>query len=106
MLFMKRILFFGCVFITLSSSAQKKVKGNSELLKLNANKELVNNALDASYESDKKTALAVVSADIQNLTSCVDLGLAKSGLFLNPTYTPAADANAANAAARGNSHAV
>ena len=56
---MKRILLFGLTLATLNSYAQKKGKVDSDLVKINANKELVTNALNASYESDKKTAMQI-----------------------------------------------
>lgn len=56
---MKHIFLFGLVFISICSQAQKKNKPDAETLKINANKAFATAALNAAYESDKKTALQI-----------------------------------------------
>ena len=56
---MKQFIIFGLLLASLNSIAQKKNKLDPSTAALNANKESTINALNASYEADKKTALQI-----------------------------------------------
>jgi len=56
---MKKFIICGLLLASLSSMAQKKSKLDPAAAAVNANKEATINALNASYEADKKTALQI-----------------------------------------------
>ncbi len=56
---MKQFIICGLLLASLTSMAQKKSKLNPADAALNANKEATINALNASYDADKKTALQI-----------------------------------------------
>ena len=56
---MKQFIICGLLLASLTSMAQKKNKLNPTDAALNANKEATINALNASYDADKKTALQI-----------------------------------------------
>ena len=56
---MKKFIICGLLLASLSSMAQKKNKLDPNAAAVNANKEATINALNASYDADKKTALQI-----------------------------------------------